>query len=308
MLQKSPIVGSVLAFACLVILGAMPVLANARPTGSDSLAFAIWLTLWQLAAALPLFGVERASKAQVTTTDLPPTARIRLGAIALFTGAMFGMSTYLYVVTAERAGAVSMVIALQAYPLFAMLLEAVFQGKRKSPAEIGFTLIMIASLVYLTTGGTFKIAEVSWWSVTALAIPLLWSIAHLLLKAILETMPVTPSEVTVSRLVISGVFLVLVQAGLGESELLAATFSDLAFQRAAMVLGIAYYLELILWFYAMRHIDVSLASSITVPAPAVTMLISVTMLGEAVAPYQVAAMAIIVAAMYAMLLASRRRR
>ena len=72
-----------------------------------------------------------------------------------------------------------------------------------------------------------------------------------MLKRILETMPVSPNQVTVSRLVISGVFLLLVQAALGESGLLVAALSDGAFQRAAIALGIAYYLELILWFYAM---------------------------------------------------------
>ena len=51
--------------------------------------------------------------------------------IALVTGAMFALATWVYVVTAERAGAVTMIIALQAYPFIAMALEAVFQGKRR---------------------------------------------------------------------------------------------------------------------------------------------------------------------------------
>ena len=188
-----------------------------------------------------------------------------------------------------------------------MLLEAIFQGKRKSPAEIGFTLLMIAALVYLTTGGTMRISGLSFWSVFALGIPLLWSIAHLMLKRILETMPVSPNQVTVSRLIISGAFLLLVQAALGQTGLSVAALSDGAFQRAAIALGIAYYLELILWFYAMRHIDVSLGSSVTVPAPAVTMLISVAILGETVETYQIVAMAVIAAALYGLLLAGRRK-
>lgn len=42
-------------FGCLMLLGIMPILANARPAGSDGLVFAFLLTLWQLVAALPLF-------------------------------------------------------------------------------------------------------------------------------------------------------------------------------------------------------------------------------------------------------------
>lgn len=305
-MQKSVRLGVAIAFACLLILGVMPVLANSRPSGSDGLAFAIWMTFWQLVAALPLFFYERATAPRPAVDVALPVSRRRMAAIALLTGAMFGVSTYMYIVAAEKAGAVGMGVALQAYPLFAMLLEAVFQGKRKTRAEIGFTLLMIVALAYLTTGGTMRLSGLSYWSVFALGIPLLWSIAHLMLKHILETMPVSPNQVTVSRLVISGVFLVLVQAALGETGLLVAALSDGAFQRAAIALGIAYYLELVLWFYAMRHIDVSLASSVTVPAPAVTMLIAVTIIGEAVATYQVVSMAVIAAALYGLLLAGRR--
>jgi drug/metabolite transporter (DMT)-like permease len=57
----------------------------------------------------------------------------------------------------------------------------------------------------------------------------------------------------------------------------------------------------------MRHIDVSLASSVTVPAPAVTMLLAVLFLRGEVAAYQVAAMAVIAVGMYGLLLAGRRR-
>lgn len=307
-MSQSPRVGILLAFACLLILGAMPILSNARPVGSDGLAFAIWLTFWQLVSSLPLLFVERRGGMRREVHPLTTGTKSRIAGIAILTGAMFGLSTYLYVLTAEKAGAVSMVIALQAYPVMAMLIEAVFQGKRKTPAEIGFTLLMIAALIYLTTGGTFRIGNLSGWSVLALAIPLLWSIAHILIKTILETMPVSPNQVTVSRLVISGIFLLLVQALLGQTDLLFAALGDFAFQRAALVLGVAYYLELVLWFHAMRHIDVSLGSSLTVPAPVVTMLISVVLLGETVAPFQILAMAVIAFAVYGLLLAGPRRR
>jgi drug/metabolite transporter (DMT)-like permease len=73
-------------------------------------------------------------------------------------------------------------------------------------------------------------------------------------------------------------------------------------------MGLAYYLELVLWFYAMQHIDVSVASSVTVPSPAVTMLLAIFFLGEAVERYQVLAMIVIAAAMYGMLLTGKRKR
>lgn len=306
-MARSPRAGIAFAFLCLGILGAMPILSNARPAGSSGLVFAILLTGWQLISALPLSVIELAGRGRSAAAG---RAFGRVGgralAIALLTGAMFGLSTYMYVVAAEKAGAVSMVIALQAYPLFAILLEALLLGKRKSAAEMGFTALMIAALFYLTTGGTFRISGISWWSAFALGIPLLWSVAHILLRQVLLTTPVTPNQVTVSRLIISGAVLLLLYAAFGEAGALSAALVDPAFQRAAFVMGLAYYLELILWFYAMRHIDVSLGSSITVPAPAVTMLITVAVLGEEVLAYQIVAMAVVALSMYGLLLAGRR--
>jgi drug/metabolite transporter (DMT)-like permease len=258
-----------------------------------------------LLAALPLFAVESARARQSLPEIL---GRGRTLAITLATGAMFGLSTYMFVVAADKAGPVSMMIALQAYPLFAMLWELFFFGKRKSPLELGFTLLMIVALVYLTTKGTFRITGISWWLAFALCIPFIWSIAHILLRQVLTTTAITPNQVTISRLLISGIFLLLLYFAIGApGSLIDAAFAfDL--QKTALILGIAYYLELILWFYAMRHIDVSLASSVTVPAPAVTMLLSVFLLGDEIETYQIGAMILVVIAMYGLLFAGSRFR
>ena len=121
---------------------------------------------------------------------------------------MFGLSTYMYVVAADKAGPVSMSIVVQAYPFMTMLAEAIFLKKRKTPAELGFTALMVAALLYLTTNGTFLLTDVSWWSVFALGIPALWTAAHLLLKTqVLNRTTMTLNQVTLSRLLVSGVFL-----------------------------------------------------------------------------------------------------
>jgi drug/metabolite transporter (DMT)-like permease len=304
-LVRSTRTGVAFAFICLVILGAMPVLSNARPAELGGLTFTIWLTFWQLIAALPLFAVERAGAKKSGKADAPKLTG-RAIAIALATGAMFGLSTWMYVVAAEKAGPVNMIIALQAYPLFAMIIEAVFLGKRKTVPEIGFTLLMIAAIVFLTTEGTFRLSEISWWSAFALGIPMLWAVAHILIRQVLVAAQVTPNQITVSRLVISGIFLLALYGATVADGTLTAALTDFAFQRAAIVMGLAYYVELILWFNAVRHIDVSLASSITVPAPAVTMLIAVAILGDAVQTYQILALCVVVVAMYGLLLAGKR--
>jgi drug/metabolite transporter (DMT)-like permease len=307
-MAHNPRLGIALAFVCLLILGVMPILAAARPAGSSSLTFTVWMTLWQLVSALPLLFRERAAGHRGVFGKVAPDRRGRTAAIAVLTGVMFGVSAYMYIVAAEKAGPVNMAIALQAYPLFAILIEAVFLGKRKTAAELAFTGLMIAALLYLVTDGTFLPGDISWWSVFALGIPLIWSTAHILLRQVLVGTAITPNQVTVSRLVISGAFLLALALILGEGGALVAAASDIGFQRAALLLGVAYYLELIFWFNAIRHIDVSVGSSLIVPSPAVTMLIAVAFLGDSVALHQILAMAAIALALYGLLFAGRRAR
>lgn len=87
----------------------------------------------------------------------------------------------------------------------------------------------------------------------------------------------------------------------GRGAALWSALGDPGFHRAAAAMGLAYYLELIFWFHAMRHIEVSLGSTITVPAPALTLLLGVAWLGVPVAPVQIVALAVVTAALFTLL-------
>ena len=197
MRRQEPMVGITLAFVCLGILGAMPIIANSRPAGFSALSFAFFLSVWQLVCAIPLVVGEAVSgRRGILDAALAPAIRRRTLAIVLVTGAIFGLSTFAYVLAMERAGAVAAAIAIQAYPLFAIAWESVFLKRRKSPAELGFTLLLLAALYYLATGGTWAVAGFSVWFAVALGVPFLWSIAHVIVREVLVATPITPGQVT----------------------------------------------------------------------------------------------------------------
>ncbi|MBF9233030.1 DMT family transporter [Microvirga alba] len=310
MASRSPSLGIGLSFVCLAILGVMPVISNGRPDNFDALSFACCLSFWQLLCSFPLLLHERRSAGRsVSAPQCPsPFRRRRTLAITLVTGAIFGLSTYMYVLAVEKAGAVSAAIAIQAYPLFAILWETLFLGRRKSVAELAFTALIILTLYYLTTNGTWLIGNFSFWSVFALGIPFLWSVAHVILKELLVTTSITPSQVTFSRVLISTALLLALHIVLGRADVLFSDLTNPEFQKFAFFMGLVYYLELIVWFYAVKYIDVSLASSITVPSPAVTMGFAVLFLNEAIQPYQLIAIAFIALGMYGLLFTGGRNR
>lgn len=304
----SPSVGKgiVLSLVSLTLLGVMPIISNLRPTDIGALGFAFALSVWQVAFAAPVFGWElRRGTRGIFGIDLARRERGRMICVALFTGALFGLSTYLYVLGVEKAGAANAAIAIQAYPLFAILWESLFLKRRKTAVELALTVVLIGALYYLGTGGTFLMSSLSPWFLVSLGVPLLWSIAHVIIKEELSNTPVTPVQVTFFRVAISTLFLAVVLAVAVPSGFASAIGA--IFHAMSALMGLVYFLELLVWFYAVRHIDVSLASSITTPWPAFTMVLAVPFLGDAIAPHQVLALAVVVACIYGLTLASLRK-
>ncbi|WP_413206688.1 DMT family transporter [Rhodospirillum sp. A1_3_36] len=298
--------GIALAFICLCILGIMPILSNGRPSGIDALTFAFFLSCWQVVFALPLFLHEAASgRKGIFGATFPPRERTRTILVTLITGVLFGLSTYLYVLGVEKAGAVSGAIAIQAYPLFAILWESLFLKRRKTPLELLFTVGLIAALIFLGTDGTFRIEGLSPWFLVALAVPFLWSIAHVIIREELGNTPITPVQVTFIRVLLSTLFLGILAAILAPGNLL-HSLGDLSGQTFALALGFVYTVELIVWFHAMRFIAVSMASSITTPWPALTIVLSAFFLDESVTPQQVGAFLVVAACIYGLIAAGRR--
>ncbi len=307
MAKQSVLTGIVLSLVCLVLLGTMPVISNSRPAEVSALFFAVALTLWQVAFAAPAVIFEwRHGARDIFDTVLAPQMRRRTVAVALLTGAMFGLATYLYVLGVEKAGAANAAIAIQAYPLFAILWETLFLKRRKTLLELALTVTMLGALYYLATGGTGQMSGVSPWFLVSLGVPFLWSIAHVLIKEELGRTPITPVQVTFIRVTISAVFLLAVLAALAPADMLAA-LGTVLLQPMAILMGFVYYVELIVWFYALRHIDVSLASSITTPWPALTLVLAAMILGDPIAAHQIIALVVVVGCIYGLTLASLRK-
>lgn len=299
--------GVMLAFVCLCILSVMPVISNGRPAGFSALSFAFFLSVWQVVFALPLFVLElRLGRKGIFGAGLTPRKAGRSVAVMVVTGAMFGLSTYLYVLGVEKAGAGSAAVAIQAYPMFAILLEALFLKRRKTATELGLTGLLVATLYYLATGGTLRLDGISPWFLVSLGVPLLWSIAHIIIKEELGRMPISPVQVTFFRVVISTGFLAVMLAVIEPSGLVSGAASA-GFQGFAMIMGLVYFLELVVWFYAVRQIDVSLASSITTPWPAFTMILAAVLLGEEIAAYQITAFVVVALSIYGLIFASLRK-
>lgn len=261
--------GVAYAVGCLAILAAMPLLVGARPEGSSALAFAALASAWQLVFAAPTaFAEARVSRRRAEGRSVARDVRRRAIVVVAATGVIFTASTLAYVVAVDRAGPVAAAAATQAYPLFAALIERFGLGVRRGAARWIVLAGLAAALFGAATGGAFAVSALSLWFLFALSVPLMWSVAHVILRLRLADGAVTPIETTFVRVLVSTSLLAV--AGLAFAPSLSVGAVDVRVQMAALAFGGVYFLELVLWFAAIRRIDVSLASAVTAPAPVVT--------------------------------------
>ena len=213
------------------------------------------------------------------------------------TGIIFSVSTYFYIFSFEKAGTVSASIAIQTYPLFSILWESMFLKKKKRWDELLFTGVIIAGIYYIGTEGTFAIQDFSIWFAVALITPFLWSIAHVTIKNTIDQSPISPNQVTFFRVLISSILLFLLSILIEGPQSVISGLVNFEFQTYAFLMGLVYYLELINWFYAVKYVNVSVASTITTPTPVLTMILAIIFLRETILLYQIVGMIIVLFAL-----------
>jgi len=301
--------GIILSFVSLILLGIMPIISNSRPMEIGALNFALYLSVWQLIVAAPVLLIEyRYANRGILDADLSGRLKRKTVLIILATGALFGVSTFVYVLALEKAGTVSASIAIQAYPLFAILWETIFLNRKKTTAELLFTFLLIVGLYYLGTNGTWLIEGLSYWFIFALSVPFIWSVAHVIIKEVLDKTPITPAQVTFFRVLVSVIVLFTMSVTINGLSQVAHLMENNIFQMYAAAMGLVYYLELVNWFYAVKHVDVSVASSITTPWPVVTVILAIIFLHESIEIHQVVTLVIVFISVYGILLSGKKKR
>ncbi len=295
-------IGIKLSFISLILLGILPIISNSRPSTLNALNFAFYLSFWELICSLPLFFYELPqSSVGIFQKSIDSKIQNKTLLIMGITGIIFSIATFFYVLSFEKAGTVNAAIAIQTYPLFSILMEFVLFKKKKRLNELIFTLVLMVGIYYLGTEGTWLISGFSPWLALALIVPILWSIAHVIIKHTLDTSPITPNQVTFIRVLLSSLILFGISSLVNGINVVFDGLINLEFQIFGFLMGIVYYLELVNWFYAVKHVDVSVASSITTPNPVITMIFALFILKEPIEIYQLVAMIIIFTSLYGLL-------
>ena len=302
-------IGVLLSFFSLFLLGFLPVISNSRPSNLNALNYAFYLSLWQLICSIPFFIYESTkSNSGIFQKSADSKMRSKTLMIMGITGIIFSISTFFYVFAIETAGTVNGSLAMGTYPLFSIFMEFLIFRKKRRTIEIFFTITIIVGIYYLGTEGTWLISDFSIWFGLALIVPFLWSIAHVIIKNSIDTSPITPSQITFIRVLIASIVLFVISSLVNSTGNVLEGLLNPEFQFIGFLMGIVYYVELINWFYAVKHIEVSVASTITTPAPLITIFFALLLLKEPIGFYHIIAMIIIFTSLYGLLWAGNRKK
>lgn len=300
--------GIILSFISLFLIGTFPIISNSRPMELDALHYTLYLSIWQFIFATPLFmgDLFKANKGIFDKT-VPTKVKNKTLIVILLTGIVFLCSTFIYILSFQKAGAINTSIAVQAFPVFSIILESIVFSKMKNKEELFFTALLILALTYLGTNGTFALEKLSYWFLVALIVPILWTIAHITIKHFLDNSPITPGQVVFFRVAVASCILFILIILTEGPLIILNDLMNVDYQFFALAMGFVYYTELVNWFYALKHVDVSVAGSITTPTPVVTMILALMFLHETLHDFQLIALIIVCIGLYGLLYAGSRK-
>jgi len=259
--------GTLLALTVLVLLGLEPVVIKANPV--NPFAFA---SLSALIASLTLWPVILLSGRAREIRKKPAELRK-----AFLTGLFATAIAYsLFSYGTRLSTAINSAILTRFEVFYSFLISWLLLRERITGRAVLSALALIGGVFLVVAQG--KRPELLKGDVLLLLTPLFWQLGH----AIAKRTYYSPLTIATLRNTFGGLLL-----------LVPALATGFAFTKLALAEGLIIALTQSLWYLAIARINLSKATAILTPAPALTVLVSIALLGERVTLYHLAGLALI---------------
>ncbi|EEB73469.1 DMT family transporter [Thermococcus sp. AM4] len=260
--------GTLLAFVVLLLLGLEPVVIKANPV--NPFAFA---SLSALIASLILWPVILLGGQAREIRERPAELRK-----AFLTGLFATAVAYsLFAYGTRLSTAINSAILTRFEVFYSFLISWLLLGERISGRAVVSALALITGVFLVVAQG--KRPELLKGDILLLLTPLFWQLGH----AIAKRTDYSPVTIATLRNTSGGLLL-----------LVPAFITGFAFTKLALAEGLIIALTQSLWYLAIARINLSKATAILTPAPALTGLVSIALLGERVTFYHLAGLALII--------------
>lgn len=305
--------GLIFALVVLIGNGIHPIINNLRPEEFSSTIFVLQMSMWEFLCAfiVLLFQKRKSKKKKLISAVNKNSGQIcyskkYLVFRMLIIGLIFAIATYGYVEGLKLAGSISGSIALKISPIYAIIIGSLFLSEKINIKQILITFFMLFGIYYLGTNGTFQMDQFSIGFTILLIVPFLWTIAHALTKPLLENNILVPNQVIFIRTgIISLSFLIINLIVIGWNELL-LSFINPSFLLFSFLMGFTYFFMHFSWYSSISSIDLSYASALVTPSPAITTLFAFLLKMEDFQYYQLIGMIWAFIGLYALILINKK--
>ena len=253
--------GTLLAVAGAFLYGLEPVVIKANPSNPVSFAafsaFFASLILWPLILAGPGWR-------EITEKPRYLKKAVLMG----FFGTSMAYLSYSY--GARLSTAINASLITRSEVLFSFLLSWLFLRERITRRLISYAAIILTGLTLVITQG--KAVEPHLGDVLLLLVPLFWQSSHVIAKRL----PYSPYTIAALRNTFG--FLLLLPPAL---------LTGMEFSKLALAEGAIIALGQVIWYRSIKLINLSKATAIITPAPAVAIALGI-LLGESFTAYHAA--------------------
>ncbi len=250
-----------------LVWGLFPVLTKGIVSGVDPILAA---GVSSLVASLP-FLVALAVRGRLPLLWKRSTLPALL-LIALFSQVLASLCFF---VGTARTSALNASLLSQIEPLYALVLAALVLKEAIGRRQVAATLLLVAGAVSVVYDGQLALQS---GDLLVLLTPLWYQLGHLIAKRLFARLE-TPLVIPAMRLGLGG--LILLSIALLRDPAQTTTLMDASRLAPLVAFGLLFIaLEKLLWYEALRRIDLARATALLVPSVAVGVLGSFLLLGE----------------------------
>lgn len=221
-------------------------------------------------------------------------------------GVIFAFCAYYLIVGLTLVDSVTGILAIKTQPISMMIIGAIILKERLTWKEILIGLLMLVLIMFITTKGTFQLAEITTGVVILLIVPIFWNIGHTLAKPFLEHKALTVIEFVFIRITITSIILTILFAFMGD-------WGDLRFLTntpaliSILSMTVIFTLAHNSWYQTVKRLPLSVASMIVIPSPALTALLAYVITYEPLFYYHYIGIVGEIIGLYALILIQRRK-
>ncbi|MBD3351484.1 MAG: EamA family transporter [Candidatus Lokiarchaeota archaeon] len=298
-------VGLISAILCLLAVSTHPVIIDLHSEDFDVIFYTFCTVFFEFILSTPVLMYELLRKrhhinqnyndntAEIIT---PTNARIKRPIFRfLIIGGIFSIAQLFVTFGLESADATTAAIAFKSSMIFTIIFGFVFLKEEVSITQIIFTAVIFVALYYSLSKGTFTPLKIDFGAIILVLVPLLWTVGHTMTKPLLQEKISSPTEVIWIRTGIGSSILAIVYFGILANPI--STFSILlrpANLINVILIGLAYLMGHLFWYYAIKNTDIALSSAIQAPQPIITAILSTLVQPGGIYGYQVIGISFIV--------------